>query len=141
MSIRLIVLLIVTVLSGSVAFAENIVSDVDLDKYNWNDICKNIKPIPLKTPVLSCEISHPASKWHNYKLAKAMKEKHPELVSCEVLSTEFEYMTKPIDKPGEEWKLCYMLIQAALRERTTQPESFYYDLKSWKQHVFITQKR
>ncbi|NOR25330.1 MAG: hypothetical protein GQ542_13270, partial [Desulforhopalus sp.] len=85
MSIRIIVLAIVMVMSGSVAFAENIVSGVDLNKYNWNDICENIKPIPLKTPVLSCEISHPASSWHNYKLAKAIKAQYPELLSCKVL--------------------------------------------------------
>jgi hypothetical protein len=141
MSIKTIVFVMTIVLSGSVAFSENIVSGIDLDKYDWNDICGNIKPIPLKTPVLSCEISHPASKWHNYKLAKVMKAKYPELLSCKVLSEEFEYLTKPVNKPGEEWKLCYMLIQSALKDRTTQSESFYYDLESWKQHVFLTQKR
>ncbi len=141
MSIRIIVLAIVMVMSGSVAFSENIVSGVDLDKYNWNDICENIKPIPLKTPVLSCEISHPASSWHNYKLAKAIKAQYPELLSCKVLSDEFANLTKPSDKTGKEWELCYLLIQSALKERTAQPESFYYDLNSWKQHVFITEKR
>jgi hypothetical protein len=141
MSIKTMAFVIAIVLSGSAAFSENIVSGMDLDKYDWNYICGNIKPIPLKTPVLSCEISHPASKWHNYKLAKVMKAKYPELLSCKVLSEEFEYLTKPVNKPGEEWKLCYMLIQSALKDRSTQPESFYYDLESWKQHVFITQKR
>jgi hypothetical protein len=141
MSIRIIVFAIVMVMSGSVAFSENRVSGIDLDKYNWNDICENIRPIPLKTPVLSCEISHPASSWHNYKIAKAIQAKYPELLSCKVLADEFENITKSSDKTGKEWELCYLLIQSALKERTAQPESFYYDLNSWKQHVFITKKR
>ena len=143
MSVRIIVFTIVIVLSGSVAFSEKIVSGVDLDQYNWNYICKNIRPIPLKTPVLSCEISHPASSWHNYKLAKAIQTTHPELLSCKVLSDEFENYTtlSTSNKKGKEWELCYLLIRSALKERAAQPESFYYDLNSWKQHVFITQKR
>ncbi len=140
MSNKTMLFVMAIVLSGSAAFSENMVSGIDLGRYDWNDICENIRPIPLKTPVLSCEISHPASKWHNYKLAKAMKEKYPELLSCNVLSEEFEYLTKPVPKPGEEWKLCYMLIQSALKDRTTQPGLFYYDLESWKQHVFLTKK-
>jgi hypothetical protein len=131
-----VITLIIALTITSYSFAENVVGGIDLDAVDWDNVCTNIEPIPLKTPSISCEISHPASSWHNYEVAKVGTEKYPNVITCEYLLEELTRFKTPSTTPGKEWSQCHLLFKQALIMRGRKSDSFYYDFESWKNHVF-----
>jgi hypothetical protein len=131
-----IITLIISITISSVSFAEEIVGGVDLDNVGWESVCTNIEPIPLKTPSISCEVSHPASTWHNYEVAEVGVSKYPNVITCEYLLEELTRLKTPSKPEGKEWSLCHLIIKQALIMRERKVDSYYYDLESWKNHVF-----
>lgn len=116
--------------------AENIVNGVDLDNLNWERICSNMASVVLETPVLSCEVSHPASSYHRYKVIEFADKNFTGLINCDYLKDEFEYLKQPLEaEVGAEWNNCSKLFEASLKQRLMTPDEFTLSVDSWMNNI------
>ena len=104
-----LITLLISITISSVSFAKE-VAGIDLDQIDWESVCLDMEPIALKTPSISCEISHPASPWHDYRVTKYGVDKYPDVITCAYLEEELERFKTPSATPGKEWQQCSLLI-------------------------------
>lgn len=119
-------------------YGDNRVNDINFDAVNWNLLCRGVEAIQFEQNGLSCEVSHPASKFHNSKVHAYIVEKMPAFNSCDHLEKEYFELTTPKASLGkdEEWKLCMMVFKSSLIDRTVHPERYQHSVEDWEDAYF-----
>lgn len=109
---------------------------IDLDAVDWQSVCSNLQPMELHTEVISCPVSHPASRFHRYAVINLFALSHPEIeLTCDYFVKEIEHFNTPTHD-GDQYSLCKKLLKSAYLQRVRHPEEFYDSLEDWTRHVF-----
>lgn len=105
---------------------------VDLQKIDWDKLCKNVEPVEYK----GCPIVHPTSIIfsgnpslpHNFDA-----ENYPP--NCDKEKSKFEKLKTP--KSGKnKWYKCKLKFKSAYKSRVTNPEWFKEDTLTWRDRYF-----
>jgi uncharacterized protein with WD repeat len=116
--------------------AADMVADIDLEKVNWPLLCEQVGPVVFEQNDQYCEVSHPASVFHNETVLRLFTKQAPNINICDTLQGEYTVLTQPQINSGDQWQLCKLSFKTSFTARLAMPELYIHKTDEWKNAHF-----